>query len=34
MPKIRVLTTILSFDYKHMSGALKLTSGWDTDYVF
>lgn len=32
--KIIVLTSIFSFDYKHMSGALKLTFGWDTNYVF
>lgn len=34
MPKIKVLTSIFSFDYKHMSAALRLTSGRDTDYVF
>lgn len=34
MLKIKVLTSIFSFYYKHMSGALRLTSGWDTDSDF
>lgn len=34
MLKIKVLTFIFSFDYKHMSGAPRSTSGWDTDNVF
>lgn len=33
MLKIKVLTSIFSSDYKHMSAALNLTLGWDTDYV-
>ena len=34
MPEIKVLTSIFSFDYKHMAEALSLTPGWDTNYVF
>lgn len=34
MLKIKVPMFIFSFDHKHMSGALRLTSGWDTDNVF
>lgn len=29
MPEIKVLTSIFSFDYKHMARALKLTPVWD-----
>lgn len=31
MLKIKVLTSIFSFDYKHMPAALRLTSGWKTE---
>lgn len=34
MLKMKVLTSIFSLDYKHMSGVLRLTCGWETDYVF
>lgn len=34
MRKIRRLISIFPFDYKHMSGALRSTSGLDAYYVF
>lgn len=33
MLKIKALTSIFSFDYEHMSVALRLTSGCGRDYV-